>query len=301
MQETSTHVFAPAKVNLYLHVTGKRGDGYHTLDSLMGFVDVGDEITITPNEQLSFQIEGPYASAFDDKECDISPASKNLVMQAAWGISKLTGHRLDCSITLRKNLPLGAGIGGGSADAAAVIWGLLELWDLPADIKGLDELLLSLGADVPVCFGCETQRVQGIGEVFSAPPMIPEMPILLVYPGIPSHTKSVFKRYTGEYSDAIDALPDMFEDVNEVCAFLKDHTRNDLTAAAQSDMPIIQNVLDGIGAQTGCLLARMSGSGSSCFGIFENENSAKDASAKLAQENPDWWVKTAWLGRPERY
>ena len=301
MRDVSTRIFAPAKINLYLHVTGKRPDGYHTLDSLMGFVDVGDEIEICEADQLSFKTEGPFSAGFNVAELDITPNSKNLVMRAAWGISKLTGHRLDTEITLHKNLPLGAGLGGGSADAAAVIWGLLELWGLSPDIDDLDELLLSLGADVPVCFGCETQRVQGIGEIFSAPPMMPEFPVVLIHPAQPCHTKDVFKRYAGTYSEDMEALPDMFDDVGELCGFLKEHTRNDLYAAAQQAVPVIQNAIDGLAAQSGCLLSRMSGSGSSSFGIFDDEEHAQNAAGALRQKNPDWWIQSGWFGRPERY
>lgn len=292
-------VFAPAKINLYLHVTDKRQSGYHELDSLISFADVGDEIRIESANTFQFEINGPFAGALKGKDASAEPDSSNLAVKAVWALSHLLGKAASLKLTLTKNLPLGAGIGGGSADAAATLWGLLEFWDQSKNIEGLDALMLKLGADVPVCFSCTGRRVEGIGEVISDAPALPEMPIVLIYPGKPCHTGKIFD-YVGTPYTLPAALPKSFEALDSVVRFLQD-TQNDLTAVALKVVPEIHNVLSALKRQDGCLLSRMSGSGSSCFGLFTDEATAQTAASALAQENPDWWVQCSWLGRCGRY
>lgn len=163
--QSELHIFAPAKVNLYLHITGKREDGYHELDSLVTFADIGDTLTLEPAREATLEIIGEHSAAFSDAERDCSRTSKNLIAKALWQLADLTGQSPDIKIILDKYLPLSSGIGGGSADAAATLWGLLKYWDIaPESLSTLDELLLSLGADTPVCFHCNSAQMRGIGE-----------------------------------------------------------------------------------------------------------------------------------------
>lgn len=295
----SLTVFALAKINLYLHVTDKLANGYHTLDSLISFADIGDEIIIEPAQDFQFEITGPFSAALKGNDIAAGPDSSNLAVKAVWGLSRLIEKAPSLHMRLVKNLPLGAGIGGGSADAAAVLWGLLEYWSLPKNLSGLDDLMLKLGADVPVCFACEPCRVQGIGDILKSPPALPEAPVVLVYPGKPCHTAKIFNHMKASFSLPAD-LPEIITSFEMLCDVLS-RTTNDLTQAAMDSVPDIKNVLQALDAQPGCALSRMSGSGSSCFGFFEDEQKAEAAALKLAEENPDWWVKSSWLGRCGRY
>jgi 4-diphosphocytidyl-2-C-methyl-D-erythritol kinase len=294
----SVRVFAPAKINLYLHVNEKLANGYHGLDSLVDFADVGDSVSIEAADVFAFHVEGPFAGAFSGSDLDATPTSSNLVVRAAWAMARASGHRLDFKITLTKNLPLGAGIGGGSADAAAVIWGLLQYWGLPKDAPYLHDLMVELGADVPVCFWSRAVRMRGIGDVFDEVPPLPEMPILLVHPGKSASTPSVFGLYESGLRERV-AIPE-FENETRLIRFLWGQD-NDLSEAAQSVVPDIRNVLQVIGAQNGCALARMSGAGSCCFGLFNDESAMENAFKIVKGDNPDWWVQKAWLGRTARY
>lgn len=292
------NIFAPAKINLFLHITGKRNDGYHTLDSLVCFTDIGDEITIAPAQTLGLDIKGPLAHGFSGAEKEAGPNSKNLVILAARALAKLCDRPLDFKVTLVKNIPMGAGLGGGSADAAAVIWGLLKYWDLPLTLPGLDALLLSLGADVPVCFACTTLRVQGIGEVIKAAPVMGEYNCVLIYPGKPCNTKAVFNAFKGEF-DA--PLPPQNFDARAAFLAMMRKTQNRLTPVSRTLVPEIENVLHGLIHETGCEIARMSGSGSACFGLFIDERTARTAAVKIAEQNQDWWVQATTIGRAGRY
>ena len=292
-------VFAPAKINLYLHVTDKLANGYHSLDSLISFADIGDDIIIEPAKNFQFEITGPFSGALKGNDISAEPDSSNLAVKAVWALSRLTEKAPALHMRLVKNLPLGAGIGGGSADAAAALWGLLEYWGLPKNLSGLDDLMLKLGADVPACFACEPCRVQGIGEVLDNAPTLPEVPVVLVYPGKPCHTAKIFNHMKTSFSLPV-TLPEVITSFDMLCDVLS-HTTNDLTQAALDSVPDIKNVLQSLDAQSGCGLSRMSGSGSSCFGLFEDEQTAETAALKLAEKNPDWWVKPSWLGRCGRY
>ena len=288
-------IFAPAKINLYLHITGKLDSGYHTLDSLISFADIGDDICIEPAQSLSLEINGPYGSAFKGKDLSSEPESTNLVIKAVRATAQLAQKTPALKVTLTKNLPLGAGIGGGSADAAAIIWGLLQYWALPKSLKGLDDLMLSLGADVPVCFACQSAYVSGIGETITPAHDIPEQPIVLIYPGKPCHTGKIFSLYNEDY-----IAPHPHKDPPDLDDIMK-NTRNSLTKTAIQTVPSIQNVLENLQTQEGCMLVRMSGSGSSCFGLFKDRAAADNAAENIASTNPDWWVKSGWLGRTQRY
>ncbi len=293
-------IFAPAKINLYLHVTGRLDNGYHSLDSMVAFSDVGDEVRIEPAlMDFTFNVQGPYGGGFSPKEIDASPNSSNLVVRAVWALSQAAQKVPKVKVTLTKNLPLASGMGGGSSDAAAVLWGLCEYWGISRQSAYLPALMATLGADVPVCLNCEPARLRGIGDIFDPVPPMPEIPVVLVHPGKACPTAQVFSRYSGDFHDP-GPLPETLDNVAELAAFLQQKD-NDLYDAARKIVPDIENAQRVIDAQGGCRLARMSGSGATCFGLFESEKQARDAAGTIAFENPDWWVKPGWLNRPERY
>ena len=237
---------APAKVNLYLHVVGKRADGYHLLDSLVVFADVGDRLTLEPAAAPGLTVTGPFAGA-------IPPGDDNLALRAVRRLAAATGRPDGIAVTLDKRLPVAAGIGGGSADAAAVLRGLATLWDLAPDDPRLLEVAAGLGADVPVCLAGRTAWLGGVGERLEPGPDLAGVPILLVNPGVPLSTPEVFRARRG----------------------------------------VIGDVLAALAAQPGCRLARMSGSGATCFGLFDSPAAAKAAEAALAGRG--WWAAAAVL------
>lgn len=292
-------ILAPAKINLYLHVTGRREDGYHTLDSLVAFADTGDRIGLQPGRGFSFQVDGPYARSFTAAELDGGPCSRNLAVRAARALAAAAGRDPDIRLRLTKNLPLAAGVGGGSADAAATIHGLMELWGLARQFSsGLDDLLLALGADVPACMVCAPVRMGGIGEETSLVDDFDEIPAVLVNPGKPCPTASVFAAYEGPFSAPAPAYD--WRDRAGMIEFLKGQ-RNDLTQAAGRIVPAIPEALELIAAQQGCLLSRLSGSGATCFGLFSDEMETLDAAERILATHPGWWVRACVLGRPGRY
>ena len=297
--KNSVSVFAPAKINLFLHITGRRKNGYHLLDSLVCFVDIGDTIHIEQQSSFSFHITGCFADKFEEQDIIGNINSKNLVVKAARRLAQICEKPLNMQITLDKNLPLAAGIGGGSSDAASTIWGLQELWDLKRNEDYLLPLMTNLGADVPACLNCAPVIMRGIGDVITSAPDMPEVPILLANPMIDCPTQNVFIHYDGHYKSDVQ-FPKHFTDIYDLVEFLKS-TENDLYDAAVQSVPEISNVIQSIKIEQGCLLSRMSGSGATCFGLFESEEAAQNAKEHILRENPDWWVKTGWLNRPERY
>lgn len=294
-------VFAPAKVNLHLHVTGRQNDGYHQLDSLVAFADVGDTLTFNRAREFSFSVEGPFASAFTGAELDTSPQSKNLVVRAAWQLANLLARELGVGITLNKQLPLGAGLGGGSADAAACLWGLCQLWDVNLPESHRTSLALQLGRDVPVCLKSQSHIMQGTGEILMPAPDLPELPVVLVWPNQPISTQAVFTSLELNAFSAPAKLQPHYDSIMTLCVDLGSKTSNDLTKAACTALPLIDTVLAAITDTADCLLARMSGSGSSCFGIYADEDAATAALEKIKMSHPDWWVKAGILNRVSRY
>ena len=302
MKSASTlTVIAPAKINLYLHITGRRDDGYHLLDSLMVFADVADQITLHPASQFSFAIEGPYAKSFTAQDRDESSASRNLAVRAAHEGARFFNRKLDMRMTLTKNLPLSSGIGGGSADAAAVIWGLIRYWGLNVPpLSSLMPLLLSLGADVPVCYLCHSAHVSGIGEVLK-PLDIPEYAAVLVNPRQSCSTPEIFSAYKSRCTAfrSFVALPDL-HDRQECLTFLQEQG-NDLEAAAIDKLPVIEAVMTALHATKRAEMVRMSGSGATVFALYPDHDSAEDAATQIQDQHPDWWVRSCTLGRVVRY
>jgi 4-diphosphocytidyl-2-C-methyl-D-erythritol kinase len=265
---------ARAKVNLYLHVVGRRADGYHLLDSLAVFAQAGDRLTAEPADAVSLAVDGPFGAGLSDD-------ADNLVLRAA----KALGVGRGAALRLTKMLPVASGIGGGSADAAAALRLLPRLWGLAISPGRLAEIAATLGADVPVCVESRAARMGGVGEVLTAAPALPPFGLLLVNPGVAVATADVFRaRRGGDSAPAV--LPAAWADAAAMAADLA-ALRNDLEAPARALCPAIGDVLAAIGAAPGCLLARMSGSGATCFGLF-----ARDAAARAAAEavaRPGWW------------
>ncbi|MDE1906374.1 MAG: 4-(cytidine 5'-diphospho)-2-C-methyl-D-erythritol kinase [Rhodospirillales bacterium] len=278
----SIRVFAPAKVNLYLHVTGKRADGYHLLDSLAVFPEVGDLVEAETAEALSLSLGGAFGAA-------LQAEPDNLLLRAARALAPGRGARL----RLQKNLPVASGIGGGSADAAATLHALCALWGINnADLPGI---ALQLGADVPVCLASHPARMQGIGEILSPAPSLPEFGIMLVNPGVAVPTPAVFKARIGGFTPA-PALPAIWPNATAMADDLR-RCSNDLQAAAISLQPVIGEVLAALAALPGSLLARMSGSGATCFALFNTKGEAEAASTMLATRS-GWWCWGGGLYQP---
>jgi 4-diphosphocytidyl-2-C-methyl-D-erythritol kinase len=272
--------FAPAKVNLFLHVTARREDGYHLLDSLAVFPAIGDQISAAAGRELSLSISGRFGEV-------LRAESDNLLLRAAQALRPGAGAALH----LEKNLPVASGIGGGSADAAAALHVLSELWGVEAS---LPEIALALGADVPVCLASRPARMGGIGEVLGPAPRLPRFGMVLVNPGIAVPTPAVFRARQGGFTPPA-ALPDEWADAAAMALDLA-QTRNDLQAPAIGLQPVIGTVLDALGRLPGALLARMSGSGATCFAIFA---SPEEASAAMpAIQRPGWWCWGGGLYEP---
>ena len=267
--------FAYAKVNLTLHVTGQRADGYHLLDSLVAFAGVGDVVHCQSAPTLGLTIVGPQAAS-------LPPNDDNLVLRAARHLAPLQG----AALTLEKHLPVASGIGGGSADAAATLRALSRLWKvtLPASV-------LALGADVPACMTTAPKRMQGIGEILSPVASLPECHLVLINPGQAVSTQDVFRALKYKTNAAMAEIP-AFETAVEFAAWLMEQ-RNDLQTPAIASVPAIETVIAALAAQRGCLIARMSGSGATCFGVFAKQSDAEGAANILEARHPDWWVRAA--------
>lgn len=297
-QNLTSTFFAPAKINLFLHITGKRNDGYHNIESLISFADIGDYITLSTSKTPEFSVEGPFAAGLSEQEKDSGPQSKNIVMKALWGLSRLYKRPPEFHVHLMKNLPIAAGIGGGSADAAALIWGIIKQWGKPPDQDELQKFMLELGADVPVCYQCDNTFVQGIGESISPVNYFPEIPVVLINPLKPCATGAVFKTFDGKFSSSITMPQD--PSLDEFLDFIAQQ-HNDLEKPACALVEDITNILNALNYTEGCRLARMSGSGATCFGLFDTTAHSENAADIIKQENPDWWVKSGILGGTARY
>ena len=278
---------APAKINLDLHVTGRRADGYHELDSLTAFAAFGDRLTLRAHDRLELELRGPFAGP-------LAAEADNLVLRAARRLAERAGRTPAVRITLDKRLPVAAGLGGGSADAAAVLRGLCRLWRLamaPADLAALGA---ALGADVPVCLAGRTARMQGVGERLEPCDGLPPLPVLLVNPGLPLATAAVFRAL-----QTIGPPPARAWPPPATADALLDWLRagaNHLEAPAMRLLPPVREVLVLLGDQEGCGLARMSGSGATCFGLFASASARDAAATAIARTRSDWWVVASTIG-----
>lgn len=279
-------VEAWAKVNLYLHVTGKRDDGYHLLDSLVVFAGIGDSLSVETADDLSLIVGGPTAPL-------LAGLDTNIVLDAAHALARVADVPARARIRLTKRLPVAAGIGGGSADAAATILALSRLWNVSLPLPALRSLALGLGADVPVCLRRRPTRMWGIGENLADAPPLPAAWLVLVNPMIGLSTPAVFRARQGCFSDPqpLETAP---ADASQLAALLARRS-NDLSAAAISLVPDIAQVLQLLQAAPDCLLARMSGSGATCFGLFATQTQADAAAAAISSAQGQWWCKSAPL------
>lgn len=275
--------FAPAKINLALHVVGRRPDGYHLLDSLVVFADVGDRVTACASEAMRLVISGPRAEGLE--------IEGNLVLKAAEALKEAAGRSsLGAALGLDKHLPVASGIGGGSSDAAAALKALDRLWDLRLGAERLAEIGLKLGADVPVCVHGTSARMTGVGEAIE-PASLPKVPLVLANPGRPLSTAAVFAGLERRDNEPMGPLPAL-RTVGDLVAWLR-QCRNDLEAPACLAEPSVGAVLDALRTRPGCLLARMSGSGATCFGLFADAGAATAAAGRLSKAHRDWWVAAA--------
>jgi 4-diphosphocytidyl-2-C-methyl-D-erythritol kinase len=279
---TVVEAFVPAKVNLTLHVTGQREDGYHLLDSLVVFADIGDRIAIRPAETTTLRVEGPMSAGVPTDET-------NLVVRAAhfMGVS--------ADILIEKNLPNAAGLGGGSGDAAATLRVLSGLSGKP-----IPENAIQLGADVPICLLCRSARVRGIGNEIEEVTGLPPLYAVLVNPNRPVPTSRVFQ---GLKTRQNPPMPDPIPATDNPAVLIEwlQQTRNDLEQPAIEAEPVIRQVFETLEVTPGCLLARMSGSGGTCFGLYADAETAGSAAGRLRESNPGWWVAATQFNPPLRF
>ena len=285
-----TALVAPAKVNLFLHVGERRADGYHDICSLAAFADFGDRLTGEVADDLSLSISGPFASG-------LPTGAENLVVRAGRALQEWArgnGRQVaGAALQLEKRLPQASGIGGGSSDAAAALKLLARLWDLPATAADLARVGFTLGADVPVCLLGRAAVMEGVGEKLSLWPAFPPLPAVLVNPGAAVMTADVF-RALDKRSGVTAPVAAEFKSPREVAVWLRLRA-NDLEGPARTLVPVIGDVLAEISATTGCLLSRMSGSGATCFGLYESPQAACAAASVLASRRKNWWVTPATL------
>jgi 4-diphosphocytidyl-2-C-methyl-D-erythritol kinase len=282
---------APAKVNLTLRVTGRRPDGYHELESLVAFARVGDRLAFAPSDTLALDVAGPFAAAAGN-------LADNLVLKAARELARRRSALALGHFSLTKELPVAAGLGGGSADAAAALRLLARVNALTSDDARLLAAAGATGADVPVCLDAKARVMRGIGEVLSAPLDLPPLPAVLVNPGVPLATKDVFAAFarmgSPKGASAFEATVLGGVSVETALAALASGT-NDLEAAAIALCPAVADALAALGATAGCRLARMSGSGATCFGLYLSEAAAATAAQAIAAAHPDWWMRATVL------
>lgn len=275
---------AAAKLNLYLHVVGRRDNGYHELDSLVAFLDVGDRLEVSPAPAVTLEVMGPLAAG-------VPTGDDNLVLRAARLLAETYGVQAGARIVLEKHLPAAAGLGGGSADAAAALLALVELWQLPLEPDRLAAIGLKIGADVPVCLQGRPTRMQGIGERLAPAPDLPPCGVVLLNPGVPLVTRDVFVARTGAFSKSAD-LPPTFADPASLFACLGP-CRNDLEVPARTLAPVVGEVLGVLQGLPGARLARMAGSGATCFALFDDAATAAATAADLKLPCGWWCAATA--------
>ncbi len=287
----SLAALAPAKVNLTLCILGRRADGYHELDSLVVFAGCGDYLTFDAGPSLDLTVSGPTAG-------QAGAVADNLVLRAAKALADKVPGLIVGRFALTKELPAGAGLGGGSADAAAALRLLAEANGLALDDPRLLAVARATGADVPVCLDPQPRVMRGIGDILSAPLALPKLGIIIVHPGIAMPTPPVFKALglaPGERCATSEAAGPVPQEREALLAWLAGE-RNDLEPPAIGIAPAIKDVIHAIAALPGCRLARMSGSGSACFGLFDTEEAAAAAVRSLSEAHPGWWARAAGIG-----
>jgi 4-diphosphocytidyl-2-C-methyl-D-erythritol kinase len=277
---------APAKINLTLRVLGHRADGYHQLESLVAFADVADTLTLQPDAEDGLEVTGPFAGSS-------GPAAENLVLKALVAARKHIAGLKAGHFLLEKKIPVAAGLGGGSADAAAALRLVARTNGLGVDDPRLMAVALAIGADVPVCFGSRARIMRGVGELLSEPIELPVLPAVLVNPRVPLATRDVFGKLAVARSGS--DLADVPREFDALIEFLKEHG-NDLTLAANACAPVVSEMLGALHALPSVRLARMSGSGPTCFAVFGSQREAATAAQKLKDYRKDWWIQSATIG-----
>jgi 4-diphosphocytidyl-2-C-methyl-D-erythritol kinase len=280
---------APAKVNLFLHVAGPSADGFHPLCSLMAFVDMGDEIALTPGGE-GLRIMGRFAEGLDGE-------ADNLVLRARDTLLAAAGRVADFGLTLDKRLPVASGLGGGSSDAAATLRLVRDHLGLELTDDDLRSLAGALGSDTPACVAHEPVIATGRGDVLAPAPAFADLPAVLVNPGVASPTGPVYRAYDEAVSPQGDDLPDWprgLTTAGAVAAFLAT-CRNDLQAPAINLQPAIAGVLTALGAEPETRLARMSGSGATCFALCDTPDSAARLAGRLSASHSSWWIRAATI------
>ena len=275
-----------AKINLTLRVLGRRSDGYHELESLVAFADVADTLTLDLGPSDELEISGPFA----DRS---GPVGDNLVLKSLAELRRRIAPLEGGRFHLKKNLPVAAGIGGGSADAAAALRLLARANGIALDDSRLMTAAQAVGADVPVCVDSRPRIMRGIGEVLSEPLDLSPIPAVLVNPGVAVGTREVFGAFKG--TDAGQDLAGVPTKTGALIELLKQQD-NDLTVAATACAPVVGEVLAALCSTPGCALARMSGSGATCFALFGSREQAKAAAKQLAGEHKNWWIQPSAIG-----
>jgi len=285
-------VLAPAKINLFLHVGEKRRDKYHALESLVVFAEVGDRLEFAPADELTLKLGGPFAA-------QTPRGDDNLVLKAARALRSTSPKFPGAAITMEKNLPVAAGLGGGSADAAAVLRGLALFWQTGLSEAQLVDIAAGLGSDVPACLLSCPCWMEGRGERVTRTPVLPQMASLLINPGVMLSTADVFGSLNARTgTGTMHPPPKSIQSLWDVVAYLDD-AGNDLEAPACRLRPIIDEVLDALNEEPGCVLSQMSGSGATCFGLFDGQQFAIGAAERIAQEHPHWWVRATRIAGPD--
>jgi 4-diphosphocytidyl-2-C-methyl-D-erythritol kinase len=279
---------APAKVNLFLEITAKRADGFHELDSLFVFASTHDEIAATPADHWELSVSGPFSCNLASEAPD-----NNLALKAAKKLAQHLGLDQAFTIQLTKNLPVAAGLGGGSADAAAALRAICRLAKTEIPDQDLEKLALELGADVPSCLSSSAQIVRGIGELRSKLPYFPTVHAVLVNPLVPLSTAQVFKSWAPKFTK--NQVCPTTGDINSWIDFVQNRT-NCLQSTAIQLCPAIAEVLEQLAQNADCFLARMSGSGPSCFGLYPTAEAADAAATHLSEARPGWWAQAVELG-----
>ncbi len=285
---------APAKINLALHVVGRRADGYHNLESLVVFAEIGDALEATPAPADRLRITGPFSAGLAANET-------NLVLRAVRAFRERWPGAVDTGLSfeLRKNLPVASGIGGGSADAAAALRLMAGLSSEPIRYADLAAVALSLGADVPACLLSRPCEMRGIGEIVHPLADFPPCHLVLVNPLLPVVTADVFRRLKGRDNDPLPPLPQPMSRPAQLAIWLE-ATRNDLEAPAIELVGVIGDLIESLADAPGCSLARMSGSGATVFGLFGSGAQAHQAAHDLRARYPGYWVAASPLIPPDR-
>jgi 4-diphosphocytidyl-2-C-methyl-D-erythritol kinase len=276
-------VFAPAKINLFLHVGDKRADGFHELESLVVFADVGDRLSLAPADALTLALDGPFAQG-------LAAEQDNLVLRAARAFPGAP----KAAFTLTKNLPVASGIGGGSADAAAALRALATLHPGKTGEDALLALAAALGSDVPACLLSKPLMMRGRGEKLEPLAMCPVLPAVLVNPAVAVPTGPVFAALRTRTGLGNAPTRSNMESVVALIGYLRT-TGNDLEAPARTLTPEVGQVLDELARMPGVRLTRMSGSGATCFGLFDSDDDAQMAAIALSHSHPSWWVTATKL------